>query len=64
MDQELIFPCADKRWHVHKGIDDRIDTHRALIDLHGKEIIPPHDSRFAPKKSSLQWREQRMRVAV
>lgn len=63
MDQELIFPCSDNKWHVHKGIDDRIDTGRSLIDLDGKDILSPADKRFVPKESALQWREERMSFA-
>ncbi|QHI68765.1 HNH endonuclease [Tichowtungia aerotolerans] len=62
MDQEWIFPCSDNKWHVRDGIDDRVDSQRALIDLHGKTLIPPHDSRFSPKAESLRWRERRLRA--
>jgi len=62
MDQELIFPCADNRWHVRKDIDDRIDSQRSLIDLHGKSILSPEQKQFAPKQQSLEWREQRLRA--
>ncbi len=63
MDQELIFPCSDNCWHVHKGIDDRIDGQRALIDLHQRPLIAPVELRFSPKPSALTWREQRLKVA-
>ncbi len=62
MDQELIFPCADNRWHVRKDIDDRIDSQRSLIDLNGKSILFPEQKQFAPKKPALEWREQRLRA--
>jgi hypothetical protein len=60
MDQELIFPCADNRWRVRKDIDDRVDSQRALIDLHGKSILFPEQKQFAPKQQALEWREQRL----
>lgn len=63
MDQELIFPCSDSLWHVHKGIDDRIDFQRALIGLDGKPLLAPQEKRFSPKSSALLWREQRLRSA-
>ncbi len=62
MDQELIFPCSDNLWHVHNGIDDRIDGQRALIDLQGKPLIAPTERRFSPKPAALNWREQRFRA--
>jgi putative restriction endonuclease len=60
MDQELIFPCSDNLWHVRKDIDDRIDTHRSLIDLDGKTILPPEQKHYAPKNEALLWRERRL----
>ena len=60
MDQELIFPCSDNLWHVRKDIDDRIDSQRSLIDLHGKSILSPEQKQFAPKQQALAWREQRL----
>ena len=62
MDQELIFPCSDNLWHVHNGIDDRIDVQRALINLHKKPLIAPVEQRFRPKQAALLWRENRMMV--
>ena len=62
MDQELIFPCSDNRWHVRKDIDDRIDTQRSLIDLDGKTILPPEQKQYAPKQDALLWREHRLKV--
>ena len=60
MDQELIFPCSDNKWHVHKDIDDRVDAQRSLIDLHGKSIILPEQNKYAPKQVALEWRENRL----
>ena len=62
MDQELIFPCSDNRWHVRKDIDDRIDAHRDLINLNGKTILPPEQKQYAPKHDALLWREQRLKA--
>jgi putative restriction endonuclease len=62
MDQELIFPCSDNLWHVRKDIDDRVDSQRSLIDLHGKSILSPEQKQFAPKQQALAWREQRLRA--
>jgi putative restriction endonuclease len=63
MDQELIFPCSDNKWHVHCGIDDRLDSQRSLIDLDGKRIITPNRQQYAPKLSSLVWRENRLKLS-
>jgi putative restriction endonuclease len=60
MDQDLIFPCSDNTWHVHTDLDDRLDSQRSLIDLHGKSIILPEQQRYAPKQESLLWREDRL----
>ena len=60
MDHEMIFPCTDNKWHVHKDLDDRMDARRSLISLHGKSIILPEQQQFAPKQESLEWRERRL----
>jgi putative restriction endonuclease len=62
MDQELIFPCSDNRWHVRKDIDDRIDSQRSLIDLNGKTLLLPEQKQYAPKHDALLWREKRLRA--
>ena len=62
MDQEMIFPCSDNRWHVHKDIDERIDPSGALINLDGKTILPPEQKQYAPKRDALLWREQRLKA--
>ena len=61
MDQELIFPCSDNKWHVHNDLDDRVDAQRSLIDLHGKSIILPEQNKYAPKQTALEWRERKFR---
>ncbi len=59
MDQELIFPCSDNKWRVHKDLDERIDAQRSLIALDGKTILLPEEQKYAPKAVALKWREQR-----
>ncbi len=63
MDREMIFPCSDNRWHILSTIDSRIDSHRALVDLEGMNILLPEQKQYSPKPESLMWRERLKRVA-
>lgn len=57
MDQHLIAPGPDYKWHVSKQrLDARIPDHQILTRLEGQKIILPREHRMYPKKESLQWR--------
>lgn len=57
MDQHLIAPCPDYKWHISKKrLDTRIPDHQILTRLEGQKIILPREYRMYPKRESLQWR--------
>ncbi len=61
MDNGLIAPGPDYRWHVHPGLDDRVADFAGLVRLKGRELLLPKERRFYPKKEALEWRLERMR---
>lgn len=56
MDRHLIAPGPDLRWHVSARLDPRIPDLRTLCELEGRELLPPREPRFYPKKEALEWR--------
>jgi putative restriction endonuclease len=60
MDKNLIAPGPDYKWHVSKGLDDRIPDNRVLTDLAGKKMFLPKEQRVWPKKEVLEWRLRNM----
>lgn len=58
MDKNIIAPGPDLSRHVFEVLDDRVADNRPLLDLKGKEIIPPRDRKDAPGKTRCDggWR--------
>lgn len=57
MDNNLIAPGPDYRWHIsRKKLDDRIPDHRLLTMLQGKDLILPREKRMYPRQDALEWR--------
>lgn len=63
MDRWLIAPTTRHDWLVSKVLDDRIEGQRDLIDLRGRSILLPRESRHSPKPDALQWRENKLMSA-
>jgi putative restriction endonuclease len=53
-DRGAIAPGPDMKWHVSKMVDDRIADNRFLLDLDGKDLIPPKQAKFYPKEEALR----------
>ena len=62
MDQNLIAPGPDFKWHVSRTLDRRIPDYRMLIDLHDQSIFLPAEARMFPKREALAWRMERLLV--
>ena len=60
MDRSLIAPGVDSKWHVSSVLDDRMEGQRDLIQLNGRTVLVPTESRFRPRKDSLHWRERHL----
>lgn len=62
MDQFLIAPAPqpDRIWKVSSVLDDRIEGQRDLLDLRGRTILLPRESRFQPRDEALEWRADRL----
>ncbi len=63
MDSRLISPgpgprkAYDRpRWYVRKGLDDRIEGQRELLELKHRAVILPGDRRLMPKPEALDRR--------
>ena len=55
LDNHLIAPGSDYKWHVTKGLESRIRDYEDLLNLEGKEILLPKSKKYWPKKESLEW---------
>ncbi len=60
MDQFLIAPGPDLKWHVSNSLDDRINGHQELKKIDGESLIAPVEKRDLPDKHALQWRLERL----
>lgn len=62
MDQYLIAPTPDSQpaWMVSRYLDDRIEGQREMLDLKGRSVLLPRESRFHPKRPALAWRRDRL----
>ncbi len=63
MDHAIIAPGPGRGrnyqqpiWHVRKGLDDRLEEHRPVLELKNKTVILPTQPRYAPTAESLDWR--------
>ena len=61
LDQNLIAPGPDMKWHISPIFDDRIPDHAPLINLSGKDVIYSGERKFRPDKASLEWRLSQLR---
>ena len=60
MDQNLIAPGPDYRWHVSKNLDERIADHGFLVSLRGRPLILPGERRWYPRQDVLEWKHARI----
>lgn len=56
MDNYLIAPGPDKRWHLSPAIDTHIADNRWLCDLDNVPLALPRDPRWHPCTDALAWR--------
>ncbi len=61
LDNHLIAPGTDHKWHVSQVLDSRLRDNQALLDLDGKDVLLPRDQRYWPKAEALEWRVERLR---
>ncbi len=61
LDQRILAPGPDLKWHVSKILDERFADNKPLLHLDGKKLILPGDKRFWPREEYLKWRLQRLR---
>ena len=53
MDQDLIAPGPDYRWHVSPILDERVPDCAMLLAIAGKSMFLPAEIRHAPKREAL-----------
>ncbi|GEK46490.1 HNH endonuclease [Bisbaumannia pacifica] len=60
MDNQLIAPGPDHRWHVSPGIDTLNSDNRWLCDLDDHPLVLPRDPDRQPCREALAWRLERL----
>ena len=50
-------------WHVHKGLDDRYEEHKPVLQWKERKVILPKEARYSPAREALEWRMERLREA-
>lgn len=64
MDEYLVAPGPDLKWHASKFLKDQAATDKGaewLRGLHGKPVLLPKDKRLHPAMSALEWRHEEFR---
>lgn len=62
MDNNLIAPGPDFKWHVSQDqLDDRESNHEFLRSLEGRSLLLPGEPRMYPRKDALEWRLKNLR---
>ncbi|MFD2663726.1 hypothetical protein, partial [Halomonas halophila] len=56
MDNHLIAPGPDKRWHVSPVIDALVPDNRWLCELDNAPLSMPRDEQRHPSPEALAWR--------
>jgi len=64
MDQFLIAPGPNLKWHVSRQLDDRLEGQQDLLRFQRRSLLLPAEPRYHPKRESLTWRLERMRHAT
>ncbi len=60
LDQHIIAPGPDMKWHLSEAVDERIADNQPLIELRGKDVIVPSKQSMLPRKDALEWRLERL----
>jgi putative restriction endonuclease len=63
MDQRLIAPGPDLKWHVSACLDRRIEGHSKLLEIRGEEILLPKQQQLMPDLTGLEWRVKQLRAS-
>lgn len=61
MDEGVVSPGPDLRWHVASVIDPRLPDNRPLLEIEGTDLILPRDERRHPDPEALEWRMNLLR---
>ncbi|WP_446718561.1 HNH endonuclease [Halomonas sp. BC1] len=56
MDNRLIAPGPDHKWHVSPTLDDFMPDNAWLQQLHGQAVVLPRAKRWQPDQQALAWR--------
>lgn len=56
MDNHLIAPGPDHRWHVSPTVDSLVADNQWLCELNGKPLVLPRDTKWHPDREALTWR--------
>ncbi|QTF92607.1 HNH endonuclease [Halomonas sp. BM-2019] len=60
MDNHLIAPGPDHRWHLSPTVDALVPDNRWLCELDGQPLVLPRDPQWHPAKEALAWRLDRL----
>jgi putative restriction endonuclease len=56
MDNHLIAPGPDQRWHVSAAVDTLVADNRWLCELDQQPLVLPRETRWQPDRDALAWR--------
>ncbi len=62
LDQNLIAPGTDLKWHVSRIVESRIPDNGPLVELDKKDVIFYGEPKYRPSPKSLAWRMDNLRA--
>jgi putative restriction endonuclease len=62
LDKAILAPTVQMTWSVSSCLDDRLEGHRDLMDLRGRSLLLPRETRFHPDTTAVDWRFKRLRA--
>lgn len=60
LDQHILAPGTDLKWHVSPMLDSRNRDHQELIALDKKPILLPQNKKYYPRMDALEWQIQHL----
>ena len=61
LDQNLIAPGPDLKWHISRVVEPRIPDNAPLVELDGQDVVFYGDLKYRPSPASLEWRMANLR---
>jgi putative restriction endonuclease len=60
LDQHILAPGPDLKWHISPTLDNRNRDHQELIAIDKKPLLLPQNKKYYPRMDALEWQFQHL----